>query len=163
MIWHSQGSGKSITQVFLSNAIAQLPGLGEARIVLITDRKDLDKQLGDTFKHCGVEVVTATTGAHLRKLILIHEKKAGVITTLIHKFRVAVQAEKLAVTRGQSDGVSLRDQSPDVFALVDESHRSEYGTLYADMLAVFPMLATLASPVRRLQNARRTLSHALGR
>jgi type I restriction enzyme R subunit len=147
VIWHTQGSGKSLTMVYLALALAQTPGIENPRIILVTDRKDLDLQLGKTFFQCGLEPIRAGTGAELRRLL--HEKKSRVITTLIHKFRAAVQAEKreadaIAVAKRETRQQPaeplppLRDESPDIFALVDESHRSEYGSLYAEMLRVLP-------------------------
>ena len=62
------------------------------RIVLVTDRDDLDKQLGNTFVACGLDAKRAKSGRDLLKLV--SEKKAGIITTLIHKFDKARIAEK---------------------------------------------------------------------
>ena len=82
IIWHTQGSGKSLTMVMLAKNLMYCKDIPAPRIILVTDRTDLDEQLGDTFKHCGITPVRATSGKNL--LDLISEKKASVITTLIH-------------------------------------------------------------------------------
>ncbi len=84
VIWHTQGSGKSLTMVLLAKAIAMEPSIRNARIVLVTDRIDLDDQLYGTFKSCDTEVVQARSGKHLAELL--HEPKARIITTLMQKF-----------------------------------------------------------------------------
>lgn len=94
------------------------------RIILVTDRTDLDEQLGDTFKHCGITPVRATSGKNL--LDLISEKKSSVITTLIHKF------DKAAGIR------NFHDDSSNIFVLVDESHRTQFGSFAAKMRQMFP-------------------------
>ena len=124
VIWHTQGSGKSLTMVMLANAIAMSPNIDEPRIVLVTDRVDLDKQLSGTFKKCGLDIHRATSGADLRRQIT--SPRSNVITTLVHKFEAALKAGE------------LRDESLDIFVLVDESHRTQYGSLHAQMLRALP-------------------------
>lgn len=125
VIWHTQGSGKSLTMVMLAKEIANL--VENPRIVLVTDRRDLDRQIRDTFKATGLDVRQATTGRHLLDLV---EEKAGIVTTLIHKFKSGLRARETI------------DQSRDVFLLVDESHRSQTikddESLHKQMRKVFP-------------------------
>lgn len=124
VIWHTQGSGKSLTMVMLARNLALDPEILNPRIVLVTDRDDLDKQLGNTFAACGLEANRATSG---RKLLeLVAEKKSGIITTLIHKFDKAYTVKK------------YRCESPDIFILVDESHRTQFGSFSARMRQMFP-------------------------
>jgi type I restriction enzyme R subunit len=123
-VWHTQGSGKSLTMVMLARNMVLNPEIKNPRIVLVTDRDDLDRQLRDTFKDCGLEVNRATSGKHL--LELVAEKKSGLITTLVHKFDKAY-----ALTKYQ-------DPSPDIFMLVDESHRTQFGSFSAHMRLMFP-------------------------
>src|SRR5262245_27934782 len=124
VIWHTQGSGKSLTMVMIAKAIALEESVADPRIVLVTDRVDLDDQIWATFHSCGKEPVKATTGRHLLELLAL--KKAAVITTVIDKFETAVKASNY-----QSD-------SNNIFALVDESHRSQYGETNARMQKVLP-------------------------
>lgn len=124
IIWHTQGSGKSLTMVMLAKNLMYCKNIPAPRIILVTDRTDLDEQLGDTFKHCGITPVRATSGKNL--LDLISEKRASVITTLIHKFDKAAGVRK------------FQDDSSDIFVLVDESHRTQFGSFAAKMRQMFP-------------------------
>ena len=65
IVWHTQGSGKSLTMVMLARSLAQVTGILNPRIVLVTDRKDLDKQIKDTFAACDMEPQRAGTGREL--------------------------------------------------------------------------------------------------
>jgi type I restriction enzyme R subunit len=124
VIWHTQGSGKSLTMVLLAKAIAMEPSIKDPRIVLVTDRIDLDDQLYGTFKACEAEAVQARSGAHLAELL--REPKARIITTLLQKFEAVANKGQLVA------------DSPDVFVLVDESHRSHYGAGNTRMGKVLP-------------------------
>ncbi|HEY8461620.1 MAG TPA: HsdR family type I site-specific deoxyribonuclease, partial [Blastocatellia bacterium] len=124
VIWHAQGSGKSLTMVMMAKAIALEESVADPRIILVTDRLDLDDQIWSTFHSCGKEPLKATTGRHL--LELLSQRKAAVITTVIDKFETAVKAS------------GYQNDSNDIFALVDESHRSQYGKTNARMQKVLP-------------------------
>lgn len=124
IIWQTQGSGKSLTMVMLARNLILDPEIQNPRIILVTDREDLDKQLKNTFLACGLEPQRATTGRHLLELIAM--KHSGIITTLIHKFDKALNAKKLV------------DDSSDIFILVDESHRTNFGSFAARMRQMFP-------------------------
>lgn len=124
VIWHTQGSGKSLTMVMLARNMALDPEILNPRIVLVTDRDDLDKQLGNTFAACGLEANRATSGRNL--LELVAEKQSAIITTLIHKFDKAYTVKK------------YQDESPDIFILVDESHRTQFGSFSGRMRQMFP-------------------------
>src|SRR5690606_14831260 len=69
VVWHTQGSGKSLTMVMLAEAIALEGGIDNYKIVLVTDRVDLDDQIYRTFHHCGTLPVQAKTGKHLAELL----------------------------------------------------------------------------------------------
>jgi type I restriction enzyme R subunit len=124
IIFHTQGSGKSITMVLIARNLALDKSLKNPRIVLVTDRKNLDEQLKNIFVDCGLSPRRAKSGKDL--LDLVSNKKPSVITTLIHKFDKALNAR------------SFKDDSPDVFMLVDESHRTNYKSLAARMRQMFP-------------------------
>ncbi len=124
VVWHTQGSGKSLTMVMLARALALGGRVRDPRIVLVTDRVDLDQQLGETFRKCGLPPARALSGRHLVELVC--EDKPQVITTLVHKFDKALR------------GKAVRDESPDIFMLVDESHRTQFGSFAARMRQMFP-------------------------
>lgn len=122
VIWHTTGSGKSLTMVMLAKALALHPSVQNPRVVIVTDRIDLDAQIWKTFKNCGKTVVQASSGAHLMELI--RDPANEIITTVIDKFEAAARAK-------------LTDDNPNVFVLVDESHRGQYGSSHARMTEVF--------------------------
>lgn len=123
VIWHTQGSGKSITMVMLSKYILSELDAEDPKVILVTDRKNLDKQIHKTFNHTRIKASRATSGNHLIRLI--SDKNAEVITTLVHKFDTASNKTKATSSR-------------DIFVLVDESHRTQYGELHIKMKNVFP-------------------------
>ena len=112
VIWHTQGSGKSLTMVMLGRSLALERSIENPRIIIVTDRDDLDKQIKDTFKSCDLEPVRATSGSHLLELV---HNKAPLVTTIINKFDTALKNSKLV------------DEDPNIFVLVDESHRTQTG------------------------------------
>ncbi len=122
VIWHTTGSGKSLTMVMLAKALALHPSIPNPRVVLVTDRVNLDAQIYTTFKNCGKNVVQATSGRNL--IELVQSDGADIIATVINKFET-VAAEK------------VRDSNANVFVLVDESHRGQYGGIHAKMRQVF--------------------------
>lgn len=124
IVWHTQGSGKSLTMVMLARALALEPAIHNPRIVLVTDRVDLDKQLGNTFTACGLSPARAESGRHL--VDLVSDGKAHVVTTLVHKFAKALAYKKFS------------DASHDIFVLVDETQRTQLGGYSARMRQMFP-------------------------
>lgn len=140
VVWHTQGSGKSLTMVMLANAIALEPGIDDYKIVLVTDRIDLDDQIYKTFRHCGTEPEQAKTGRHLVELLEGHKRR--IVTTLIDKFEAAVRKQV------------GRIEDPDIFVLVDEGHRGQYGPMHARMRKVLPnacFIAFTGTPVMKKQ------------
>lgn len=112
VIWHTQGSGKSLTMVMLGRSLALDKTIRNPRILIVTDRDDLDKQIKDTFKSCDLEPIRATSGSHLLELI---RDRAPLVTTIINKFETALRNSQAA------------DEDANIFVLVDESHRTQTG------------------------------------
>lgn len=123
VIWHTQGSGKSLTMVMLAKYLLMELSASHPRVVIVTDRKELDRQIAATFAHTRLHPARATSGRNLVQLW--KSGKADVITTIINKFNTAEKME-------------YQDLSRDIFLLVDESHRSNYGLLATKMRSVFP-------------------------
>ncbi len=122
VIWHTQGSGKSLTMVMIANYILTNINPGKSKVVIVTDRKELDKQIAKTFSNSKIRPARAVSGRNLVELI--NEGKADVITSIINKFSTA-------------DKLNTRVDDRDIFILVDESHRSNYGELAVKMRRVF--------------------------
>ena len=123
VIWHTQGSGKSLTMVMLAKYILMELASCNPKVVVVTDRKELDRQITSTFAHTRLNPARATSGRHLVELIA--KAKADVVTSIINKFNTAERQE-------------TKNNSRDIFVLVDESHRSNYGLMAIKMRSVFP-------------------------
>ena len=123
VIWHTQGSGKSLTMVMLAKYILMELASCHPRVVIVTDRKELDGQIASTFSHTRLNPARATSGRHLVELV--KSGKADVITTIINKFNTA-------------ERLDTKNYSKNVFVLIDESHRSNYGSMASKMRTVFP-------------------------
>jgi len=131
IVWHTQGSGKSIVMVLLARWI--LENNPNARVVVITDRDELDKQIERVFGAADEEVKRATSGRDLMGKLA--QARPRLMTSLIHKFgRRGDDFEEWlnAVRAGPSQTVG------EVFVFVDECHRTQSGKLHEAMTAVMP-------------------------
>jgi len=119
VIWHTQGSGKSLSMVFYARQIALRPEMENPTLVLLTDQNDLDSQLFDTFARCNEHIrqtpVQAESRAHLRELL--QRESGGVIFSTVQKFFPEKEEESHPL---------LSDRHNIVF-IADEAHRSHYG------------------------------------
>lgn len=122
VVWHTQGSGKSITMVYITKKLMEDKEIKNPQVVIVTDRVDLDKQIHKTFNRIGVEAARATTGNNLTELI--KDEKIRVITTVVNKFETVVKS-----------GITV--DAPNTFILVDEGHRTQYGEINRRMQEVF--------------------------
>lgn len=130
VVWHTQGSGKSLTMVMLAQAIAMESSIVNPKIILVTDRTDLDAQITGTFRKCGLEVDNAKTGSQLVELL--HTESDTVVTTIINKFETAVKRIKIPLL------------SNNIFVLVDEGHRTQHGTFNIEMQKTLPNACFIA-------------------
>ncbi|NKQ39635.1 MAG: type I restriction endonuclease subunit R [Methanosarcinales archaeon] len=123
LIWHTQGSGKSLTMVLLAKEICRT--IPNSKIIIVTDRIHLDKQIKNTFNNAGFKgtVLRAESGKKLAQILM--ENKSTVITTVINKFNNAMD-NKISVN------------SSNIFVMVDEGHRTQYGELHSKMKTVLP-------------------------
>jgi type I restriction enzyme R subunit len=120
LIWHTQGSGKSLTMVMLARVIKR--EITNSKIIIVTDRKDLDEQIHIIFNNSEVNAKRAKSGHNLIELI---QGGSTVITTIINKFETVKQ-----------ENIIIND--PNIFILVDESHRTQSGDMHRAMKKVFP-------------------------
>ena len=127
LIWHTQGSGKSLTMVMLvKNLIEEIKN---PRVIVVTDRTDLDIQIRDTFAACNIKkgVVQATSCKNL--LELIKHNPQDVITTLVHKF---------------DKPTDFVDDDNNIFVLIDEAHRTQSGDANMMMNKILPRACQIA-------------------
>lgn len=145
LIWHTQGSGKSLTMVFLVRAMRSDPLLRAFKVVVITDRSDLEKQLSKTAKLSGEVVERARTSSKLRKVLAQHGP--ALVFAMIQKYR-----DSDVVAGAGGDGLA-DDPAAEAFGelnadesiviLVDEAHRSQTSTLHANLMAALPNAAKI--------------------
>ena len=140
IIWHTQGSGKSLTMVFLIRAMRSHPDLRRFKIVLVTDRTDLERQLRNTAELAGETVRVARSAAEVRELL--SQPGPGVVMAMIQKYRD---------TDGGGDGEGLDEgdafgtlnDSGEILIVVDEAHRSHARTLHANLMGALPNAARI--------------------
>ncbi len=118
VVWHTQGSGKSLTMAFYAGRIIREPAMENPTIVVLTDRNDLDDQLFGTFSRCRDLLrqppVQAESRAHLRQLLSV--AAGGVVFTTIHKF----------FPEEKGDRHPTLSERRNIVVIADEAHRSQY-------------------------------------
>jgi type I restriction enzyme R subunit len=136
LIWHFQGSGKSLLMVFAAQKLRLEPQLGNPTVIIVVDRIDLDAQISSTFHASDVpNLVKAETRDDLQRLLKQDTRK--IIITTIFKF-------------GEAEGV-LNDRR-NIVALVDEAHRTQEGDLGIKMRAALPnafLFGLTGTPINR--------------
>jgi len=136
LIWHFQGSGKSLLMVFAAQKLRMQPALGNPVVLIVVDRVDLDAQISGTFHASDVpNLVKGETRADLMRLLQQDTRK--IIITTIFRF-------------GEADGV-LNDRS-NIIVLVDEAHRTQEGDLGLKMRAALPntfLFGLTGTPINR--------------
>lgn len=130
VIWHTQGSGKSLTMVMLVKKIQAVKGKENPRFIIVTDRVNLDKQIRDNFANSQMAPVRAATGKGLNSLL--KNKENIIITTLINKFETVYKNRY------------LEPESDKFYILVDEAHRSQYKAMFNYMKDVLPNATFIA-------------------
>ena len=126
VVWHTQGSGKSLTMAFYAGRIVLHPAMENPTIVVITDRNDLDDQLFGTFSRCKDLLrqtpVQAKSHEHLKELLRT-SASGGVIFTTVQKFIPPVLKKDGVKTRAKVEPLSERRN---IIVMADEAHRSQY-------------------------------------
>ncbi|MGA8146783.1 MAG: type I restriction endonuclease subunit R [Gallionellaceae bacterium] len=139
IIWHTQGSGKSLTMVWLAKWLRG--NVKDARVVVITDRTELDQQIETVFKGVSEEIHRTTSGADL--ISKLNATTPWLIASLIHKFAGKEDDEQV----GDIDGfiAEMKRSLPadfkakgDIYVFVDECHRTQSGELHKAMKAILP-------------------------
>jgi type I restriction enzyme R subunit len=130
VIWHTQGSGKSLTMVYLATKLRrEEAGFDNPTILVITDRIDLDNQISSTFRRVGFDnPIQAASIANLKELL--RDTYGKTLMTTIHKFQEKAEEQR--------DSVEVLSDKDNVFVLIDEAHRSQYGMTAAYMRSALP-------------------------
>ena len=137
VIWHTQGSGKSLTMLWLALRLRRARSLENPTLIIVTDRTDLDRQIATTFRNCGFEnPVAATSVRHLAQLL--KGPSGQTILTTIQKFE-----EDLTREGKRKIGVPMH-KGGNVIVLIDEAHRTEYGVFNARLRDALPEACFIA-------------------
>ncbi len=139
IVWHTQGSGKSLTMVFLIRAMRSHPDLRRFKIVLVTDRTELERQLRDTAALTGETVKVARSAAEVRNLLC--QDGPGLVMAMIQKYRDTGSGDGEGL--GADERFDTINESGDILVLVDEAHRSQASTLHANLMNALPNAARI--------------------
>ncbi|MFH1825501.1 MAG: HsdR family type I site-specific deoxyribonuclease [Candidatus Firestonebacteria bacterium] len=138
IIWHTQGSGKSLTMVWLAKWIRE--NMEDSRVLIITDRDELDKQIEGVFNGVKEEIYRTKSGADLIDKLNVKEK--WLLCSLIHKFGRKETAEEADFDKYLED---IKNNLPkgfrakgDIYVFVDECHRTQSGKLHKAMKQILP-------------------------
>ena len=165
IVWHTQGSGKSLTMVFLVLKLRTDPELRRFKVVVITDRKDLQDQLSETAELTGETVKVAGNTGKLKSIL--GQPGPGLVFATIQKYREHESASPAypppkparGLEIGRRDAadnpegkpakpipsrpLGLINESPDILVMIDEAHRTQAGDLHANLLQAIPNAARI--------------------
>jgi len=132
IVWHTQGSGKSLTMMYVVRAMFHDEELRKYKVVFITDRKDLERQLKGVSKGVGFTVHVARSVEHLKELLKTNTP--DLVMGLVHKFQ----------ERELKAPFPVLNTSPNILVMIDEAHRSQYKFLGANLRHALPNAVKLA-------------------
>jgi type I restriction enzyme R subunit len=132
IIWHTQGSGKSLTMMFMVREMYRHSQLSHWKVVFITDRTQLEQQLSETSTSIGFTVKVANSIAKLKELL--PSDSSDLVMAMIHKFQEHELTEVFPVL----------NTSPNILIMTDEAHRSQYGLLGANLDRALPEASKIA-------------------
>ncbi|QSZ27626.1 type I restriction endonuclease subunit R [Aceticella autotrophica] len=132
IIWHTQGSGKSLTMMFVVRELYHNPELGNYKVVFVTDRKDLEKQLNDTSKSVGFTVRVAGSIHELKEILKTNTPE--LIMGMVHKFQ----------ERELESNFPILNESEKILVMIDEAHRTQYKYLGANLRKSLPNATKIA-------------------
>jgi len=149
IVWHTQGSGKSLTMVFLMRKLRTDHALRRFKVVVVTDRHDLERQLSDTATLTGQNVLRATSADDLKRQL--RRQGPDIVFGMIQKQRGGDAAGEPGLTTDDLPKAAVRERATvevlnedeAILVLVDEAHRGQAGDLQATLLAGLPNCARI--------------------
>lgn len=148
VIWHTQGSGKSLTMVFLSVKMRRDPDLRDYKLVFLTDRTQLDSQLTATFSRTQDETIRhASSVKELRELLA--KDSSDIVTATVQKFQENTDDSEFPVL----------NESEKIIVLADEAHRTQYGSLGMAINKALPNASRVAFTGTPLIKTQKTTNH----
>lgn len=140
VVWHTQGSGKSLTMVFLARKIRSLKKLSDATIVVVTDRTDLDEQIFETFQNTLSNTVPVRAESIEDMKTLLRNSSAQIITTTIQKFQSDKEESNIEGLFLEKEYEILSTKN-NIIVMTDEAHRSQYKGTAANLRTALPNAA----------------------
>jgi type I restriction enzyme R subunit len=141
IIWHTQGSGKSLTMVFLVRKMRTDLDLRRFKVVVVTDRKDLQKQLAATADLTGQPVKVANSISDVKTLL--SQPGPDLVFVTIQKYRGQDDADAADGGGEAAEAFEVFNDSEDILVMVDEAHRTQAGDLHASLMAALPNCARI--------------------
>jgi type I restriction enzyme R subunit len=150
VVWHTQGSGKSLTMVFVARMLRASPDLADMKIVLVNDRIDLEEQLAATAKLIGGKVHVIESTAQLREQLATDASDVNMV--MVHKFLERAEAlpgavsDALATYRAlpSSKSFGVVNASERILLMIDEAHRTQSSDLGDNLFEAFPNATRIA-------------------
>lgn len=140
VVWHTQGSGKSLTMVFLARKIRSFKKLSDATIVVVTDRTDLDEQIFETFQNTLSNTVPVRAESIEDMKTLLRNSDAQIITTTIQKFQSDKEESKIEGLFLEKEYEILSTKN-NIIVMTDEAHRSQYKGTASNLRTALPNAA----------------------
>lgn len=158
VIWHTQGSGKSLTMVFVIRKLRMCEDLKDYKVCLVNDRRDLEEQLGNTADLTGEKKTVITSSADLKEKLATDSSNLNMV--MLHKFNENPNRnmpdyleEVLEIPKYESFGEV--NPSERILLMIDEAHRSQYGDLGDNLVEAFPNATRIAftgTPLFKIEN-----------
>ncbi|MFY9430502.1 MAG: type I restriction endonuclease subunit R, partial [Acetomicrobium sp.] len=142
IVWHTQGSGKSLTMMFTVREMYHSPEFRNFKIIFVTDRRDLEKQLRDTSRSVGFTVHLARNTRELKKLL--KTDTPDLVMCMVHKFQ----------ERDLKTHFPVLNTSPNILVMIDEAHRTQYKLLGANLKRALPnsvRIAYTGTPIEKTE------------
>jgi len=150
VVWHTQGSGKSLTMVFVARMLRTAGDLSDYKIILVNDRTDLEEQLGETATLIGGRVNVIDSRSALRGELATDTSDVNMV--MVHKFQVSDQSLPLKVAEAlgtyqaipTAKTFGVVNPSPRIVLMIDEAHRTQASDLGDNIFEAFPNAARIA-------------------
>jgi type I restriction enzyme R subunit len=139
VVWHTQGSGKSLTMVFLVKKMRTIPVLKRFKVIVVTDRHDLEVQLGNAVRLSG-DIVEKAKGRN-DLITKLSQPGAGLLMAMLQKYR---PTDEETPAGSIEVGFPTCNDSAEILLLIDEAHRGHTGPLHAGLIQALPRAAKIA-------------------
>ncbi|MBO2447099.1 type I restriction endonuclease subunit R [Actinomadura barringtoniae] len=141
IIWHTQGSGKSLTMTFLVRRMRSIPELAGTKVVLVTDRNQLQRQLAETLELTGEQVDVAKNVRKAKQLLALHAP--GIVAVMIQKQQDSGARVMVGDLTEAAPSLGELNADESVVVLIDEAHRSHGSRLHMNLLEALPNCARI--------------------